>query len=146
MLNGARTTRVNAAGTRYECCRVGIIVGWRTAHAAAIRTREARGPDTSAPLFAELTNILERRKFAKKIAASTLTVDELVDRYAALVQVVRPALTARIAPDPDDDVVIGTALAATADLIVTGDQALLSVAAYRSIRIVSVSEARQAIG
>ena len=71
----------------------------------------------SAPLLAELTNIFERGKFAKKIAAATLTVDELVDRYAALVQVVRPALTARIAPDPDDDVVIGTALAATADLI-----------------------------
>ena len=69
-----------------------------------------------------------------------------MDRYAALVQVVRPALTARIASDPDDEVVIGTALAATADLIVTGDQALLSVAAYRSIRIVSVSQARQAIG
>ena len=100
----------------------------------------------SAPLLAELTNIFERGKFAKKIAASTLTIDELVDRYAALVQVVQPTLTVRIAPDPDDDVVIGTALAATADLIVTGDQALLSVAAYRSIRIVSVSEARQAIG
>ena len=100
----------------------------------------------NAPLLAELTNIFERGKFAKKIAAATLTVDELVDRYAALVQVVRPALTARIASDPDDEVVIGTALAATADLIVTGDQALLSVAAYRSIRIVSVSQARQAIG
>jgi uncharacterized protein len=39
---------------------------------------------TSTPLLAELTNILERRKFEKKIAASGLTIDELVDHYAAI--------------------------------------------------------------
>jgi len=38
-------------------------------------------------------------------------------------------------------VVIGTALAAQADLIVTGDRALLAVAEYQSIRIVSAIEA-----
>ena len=62
------------------------------------------------------------------------TIDELVDRYAALTEMVRPTPTTRIAPDPDDDVVIGTALAAAVDLIVTGDQALLSVGAYRGGR------------
>ena len=97
--------------------------------------REKRvDPVTSAPLLAELTNILDRRKFAKKIAASMRTIDELVDRYAALTEMVRPTSTTRIAPDPDDDVVIGTALAAAVDLIVTGDQALLSVGAYRGGR------------
>ena len=75
---------------------------------------------TSTALLAELTDILGRRKFDKKIAASMLTVDQLVDRYASLVGLVRPVPTPRIAPDPDDDVVIGTALAAKADLIVTG--------------------------
>ena len=44
----------------------------------------------STPMLAELTDILARPKFEKKIAASTLTVDQLVDRYAALAQVVRP--------------------------------------------------------
>ncbi len=51
----------------------------------------------------------------------------------------------RIAPDPDDDVVIGTALAANADLIVTGDAGLLSVEQYRDIRIVSVADALKSI-
>ena len=60
---------------------------------------------TSTALPAELTNILGRRKFDKKIAASTLTVDQIVDRYAALAALVRPTPTPRIAPDPDDDVV-----------------------------------------
>ena len=101
---------------------------------------------TSAALLAELTDILGRRKFDKKIAASTLTVDQLVDRYAALVALVRPAPIRRIAPDPDDDVVIGTALAAKADLIVTGDKPLLSVTEYQGMRIVGVSLALQIVG
>lgn len=51
----------------------------------------------------------------------------------------------RIAPDPDDDAVIGTALAAKADLIVTGDRPLLLVTAYQGVRIISVSDAVRAI-
>ena len=101
---------------------------------------------TSAALLAELTDILGRRKFDKKIAASTLTVDQLVDRNAALAALVRPTPTPRVAPDPDDDVVIGTGLAAKADLIVTGDKPLLSVAEYQGVRIVGVTQALQTIG
>lgn len=101
---------------------------------------------TSAALLAELTDILARRKFSKKIAASTLTVDQLVDRYAALAALVRPTPTPRIARDPDDDVVIGTALAARADLVVTGDKPLLSVADYQGVRILGVPQALQIIG
>ena len=101
---------------------------------------------TSAALLGELTDILGRRKFDKKIAASTFTVDQLVDRYAALAALVRPMPTPRITPDPDDDVVIGTALAAKADLIVTGDKALLSVADHQGMHIVGVSQALQIIG
>lgn len=96
---------------------------------------------TSVVMLAELTDILARPKFGKKIAASLLTLDQLVDGYAALSQVVRPTPTPRIVADPDDDVVIGTAIAARADLIVTGDRALLDVGAYQGIRIVRVAEA-----
>ncbi|HWR77551.1 MAG TPA: putative toxin-antitoxin system toxin component, PIN family [Thiobacillus sp.] len=96
---------------------------------------------TSVAMLAELTDILARPKFEKKIAASLLTVDQLVDGYAELTQVVRPTPTPRIAPDPDDDVVIGTALAAKADLLVTGDRGLLDVGTYQGTRIVSVTEA-----
>lgn len=100
---------------------------------------------TSTAMLAELTDILARPKFEKKIAASTLTVDQLVDRYAELAQVVRPTSIPRIAPDPDDDVVIGTALAAKADLLVTGDRPLLSVGEYQGVRIVSVAVALQTL-
>lgn len=108
--------------------------------------REKRiGLFTSVPMLAELTDILARPKFEKKIAASMLTLDQLVDGYAELAQVVLPTSTLRIVSDPDDDVVIGTALAAKADLLVTGDRMLLSVAEYQSVRIISVAEALQVI-
>ena len=64
-----------------------------------------------------------------------------MDRYAELAQVVRPTAIPRIAPDPDDDVVIGTALAAKADLLVTSDQALRSVGEHQGVRFVEVAEA-----
>jgi putative PIN family toxin of toxin-antitoxin system len=93
---------------------------------------------TSTALLAELTGILGRRKFEAKIAASLLTVDQLVDRYAGLASVVRPAAVTGIAPDPDDDVVIGTAVAGGVELILTGDRELLAVGVHQGVRIVSV--------
>lgn len=100
---------------------------------------------TSMPLLAELTDILGRRKFEKKIEASTLSIDQIVDRYGELTSIVRPMPVSGVAPDPDDDVVIGTALAAKADWIVTGDQPLLSVVMYQGVCVVSVSEAARMI-
>jgi predicted nucleic acid-binding protein len=44
-----------------------------------------------------------------------------------------------VAPDPDDDAVIATALAANAERVVTGDRALLSVSEYQGVRIINVS-------
>ena len=52
----------------------------------------------------------------------------------------------RTAPDPDDDVVIGTATAAKAALMVTGDKPLLSVGVCDGGRIVTVSEALEMVG
>ncbi len=100
---------------------------------------------SSTAMLAELTDILGRRKFARKIAASQLTIDQLVDGYAQLAALVRPVTTPRIAPDPDDDVVIGTALAAKADLVVTGDKPLLTVSEHQGVRIVGVAQAIEII-
>jgi putative PIN family toxin of toxin-antitoxin system len=96
---------------------------------------------TSVQLLSELTDVLARPKLQKKIAASLLSVDQLVDLYTAVVTLVRPSLVSGVAADPDDDIVIGTALAARADSIVTGDRALLSVVEFERVRIISVAEA-----
>lgn len=94
---------------------------------------------TSVPLLGELADVLARPKFTAKIAASQCEVAGLVERYAALAIVVRPAPIPRIAPDPDDDAVIAAAIAAKAEFIVTGDRALLSLAKHEGVRIVNVS-------
>jgi putative PIN family toxin of toxin-antitoxin system len=96
---------------------------------------------TSKPLLAELTNVLGRRKFANKIRGSGFTMRQLVDLYLSQSRLVEPYPIPRTAPDVDDDMVIGTALAARADAIVTGDRGLLSLGTYAGGRIISVADA-----
>ena len=96
---------------------------------------------TSTVMLSELTDILGRRKFDKKIAASGVTIDQLVDGYAQLSALVHPTTLPRIAPDPDDDVVIGTAVAAKVEFIVTGDKPLLTVIEHDGVKIIGVAQA-----
>ena len=96
---------------------------------------------TSIGLLREMTGILSRDKFLQKIAISGQSIDQIVDGYAAYTEIVRPVTTPRIAPDPDDDVVLGTALAANAEMIITGDRPFLSVGRWQNIDVVSVGGA-----
>jgi len=85
---------------------------------------------TSAGLLAELAE-----KLAGKLALDPArTPLYLVYRQRA--RLVSPdPLPAPVCRDPDDDLVLATALAAGADLILTGDQDLLTLGAYAGIRI-----------
>lgn len=99
---------------------------------------------TSLILLAELTRILRREKFSKAIAASGLTLDALVLGYAELATPVTPVpIAPMVLDDPDDDHVLACALAAQANLIVSGDHHLLDLKTYQGIRIVTASEALQ---
>lgn len=120
---------------------------WDGAPGVLVRAGDREGVQlfTSLPLLAELANTLSYLNLQQRIAASGLAVEELVDLYSRLAAVVTPAPVPRIAPDPDDDVVIGTALAASVDFLVTGDRTLLSVERFQGGRIVSVREAHEAI-
>ena len=91
----------------------------------------------SVAMLKELSNTLGKAKFAAKVAASEQSVDQLVDGYATLLCLVRPQPIARIAPDPNDDVVIATALAAKASHIVTGDKPLLKVKSYEGVEFIT---------
>jgi hypothetical protein len=102
---------------------------------------------TSAPLLAELTDILARTKFAKKLTASGLTIEQIVDRYADLAALVRPAIIVpAVLDDPDDDQVLACAMAARADLIVTGDRRhLLPLGSFEGMQIVLPADALRII-
>ena len=100
---------------------------------------------TSDPLLEELAEVLSRSKFKKKIAELDVSSDQVLGTYARRAELVVPMPLPRIAPDRDDDVVIGTALAAQANFAVDGDRTLLAVREYEGVRIVSVREASDAI-
>lgn len=100
-------------------------------HPLAGSARETRPALHQPAVAGELGDILARHKFARKIDTSLLSVDQLVEGYASLTAVVRPVAIPRIVPDPNDDLVIGTALAAKPRAIVTRDKPLL-LAVFRT--------------
>jgi len=100
----------------------------------------------SRALVDELVDVLARRKLARAVKASGKSATALVAEYQALVQLVQPrALHRPVGRDPDDEAVIACALAAHADLIVSGDQDLLVLKTYRRIRIVSAADALRVV-
>lgn len=101
---------------------------------------------SSAALLAELHGVLSREKFAKQLARRGLTVADIFDGYAALVTLVAPAAIApTITRDPADDQVLAAALAAQADLIVSGDAHLLDLKSFQGIAIVTATAALERI-
>ena len=97
---------------------------------------------SSMALLAELQGVLARAKFAQQLARRGLSVSDVFDGYAALVTIVTPALiTPAIVKDPTDDQVLACALAASADLLVSGDAHLLDLKRFHGSNIVSPAEA-----
>lgn len=79
-----------------------------------------------------------RKALAKKFAWSQREVNEVFDFYfARAIQVDIPGNILGICRDPKDDMVIECAVAAGADLILTGDKDLLALKRYKSIRILT---------
>jgi putative PIN family toxin of toxin-antitoxin system len=97
---------------------------------------------TSRPLILELEDVLSRAKFAERLRRTRFSAAFLLARYTQLATPIA-TIEANIPDlrDPDDAAILACALAARADLIVSGDQDLLVLKTYRDIRIVSATEA-----
>jgi hypothetical protein len=110
----------------------------------AAATEERLELYSSAALIEELADVLGRAKFAPRLQQAQRTVAQLIEQYRGLVGVVsvEPIAPAVLA-DPDDDEVIACALAAQADLIVSGDADLQRLRRYEAIPIVSPAECLQ---
>ena len=97
---------------------------------------------SSPVLLDELARTLSYAKFAARIDRFGTTVDALVAQYTALVSLIIPATVPRVVVnDADDDHVIAAAVAARAELIVTGDRKhLLPIGTHQGIAIVTARE------
>jgi putative PIN family toxin of toxin-antitoxin system len=96
---------------------------------------------TSASLLAELADVLHRPKFAQRLARANVTPPTLVFGYAALARLVVPApIGPVVEADPDDDAVLACAVAARAEVIVSGDSALLALESYEGILIITAAQ------
>jgi len=102
---------------------------------------------SSPVLMAELLDVVSRDKFARRLAAAGLTPLGIVGEIRRLATMAAPTEVSRVvANDADDDHVLACALAAQANLIISGDKHLLSLGGhYQGIAIVSPAQALQRI-
>ncbi len=99
---------------------------------------------SSAILLEELGRVLSRPKVAQRLLIISRTSHEVLADYADAVELVTPLATPPVVvSDPDDDMVIATAVAAGAELLVSSDRDLLALGRHQSIRIVSPAAAFQ---
>jgi putative PIN family toxin of toxin-antitoxin system len=117
---------------------------WRGApHALIEHVQAGTLAMVSSPvLLAELAEVIGRAKFDEILERSNTSRERSLAEMRQLAEViVPPPLPQPVCRDPDDDHLLACALAAQADLIVSGDADLLDLREYRSIRIVAAAEA-----
>ena len=102
---------------------------------------------SSGVLLEELADVLARPSVTKRLALIDKQAREVLLDYIAAVQVIDAApLPQPVCRDPDDDVVLALELAASADLIVSGDNDLLVLDQLEGVPIVNAAQALQRLG
>lgn len=117
-------------------------------HALLAKARDGAVDLVLSPaLIDELVDVIARPKFTDILARTSQTPARILAELRSLVDVVAaPPLPRPICRDPDDDAVLACALAARADLIVSGDDDLRALGLFENIPIVSATEALVRLG
>jgi len=104
-------------------------------HALLTQVRDgALGLVSSPALLAELEEVIGRVKFDAILVRSATSRERSLAELRQLAEVIEPPpLAVPVCRDPDDDAVLALALAAQADLIVSGDDDLLALKNYQRI-------------
>lgn len=110
---------------------------------AAIRQRSSLQLYSSPALLEELADVLTRPSASKRLALIGKTAHEVLADYLEAIELVEPTVVPRVVPgDADDDQVIAAAVAAHADLVVSGDRKhLLPLGRHEDIPVVEAAEA-----
>jgi len=97
---------------------------------------------SSSALLEEFSLVVRRRKFRTILARSDTDPERMLRELRRLAEIVEPRpMMAPVSRDPDDDTVLAVANAARADLIVSGDNDLLTLGSHDGIPIVSPTAA-----
>jgi putative PIN family toxin of toxin-antitoxin system len=110
---------------------------------AAIGQRSSIQLYSSTALLEELAEVLTRPSATKRLALIGRSAREVLADYVEAIELVEPTSVPRVVVgDVDDDQVIAAAVAARADLIVSGDRKhLLPLGSHQGIDIVDAAEA-----
>ena len=117
---------------------------WRgPAHALLEQVRSGAISMVSSPaLLAELTEVIGRSKFNAILERTNTSRERSLAEVRRLAEVIEPPpLPQPVCRDADDDQVLALALAARIDLIVSGDNDLLSLGNFQGIPIAAPAEA-----
>ncbi len=102
---------------------------------------------SSPELLAELAEVLARPKFDAVLSRSSASREQMLVQVRMLAEVIDPSPLAQpVCRDPDDDAVLALARAAQADVIVSGDDDLLSLTSFESIPILNPAQALARVG
>lgn len=97
-------------------------------------------------LIAELAEVLRRPGLSGRLRVINQTPTAVLASYLDAVDLVVPEAIPRVVmDDSDDDHVVAAAVAAGADLIVSGDRHLLGLSVHAGIRIIAPAEALRLI-
>jgi putative PIN family toxin of toxin-antitoxin system len=97
---------------------------------------------SSLVLLGELADVIGRPKFDAILARTNTSPEQSLAEIARLAELIEPPpLSQPVCRDPDDDHLLALALAANAELIVSGDNDLLSLASFEGIPIVAPAQA-----
>lgn len=98
-------------------------------------------------LLDEMAATLAKKKLAKYVAATGLTAEQMLTNYRRIAKLVTAKqLEQQVSRDADDDAVLACALAARADLIVSGDDDLLVLKSFNGIPILTAAQATKHFG
>ena len=113
-----------------------------------IQQRSSMQLYSSTALLEELADVLTRPSATKRLALIDKAAGKVLADYLEVTELIEPTTVPRIVlNDPDDDHVLACALAAHANLIVTGDRKhLLPLGSYEGIAIVDAAAALRLIG
>ena len=117
---------------------------WRgPAHALLEHVRAGTVSLVSSPaLLAELADVIGRSKFDAILTKTNSSRERSLAEVRRLAEVIEPPpLPQPVCRDPDDDQVLALAVAAKVDLIVSGDNDLLSLGSFEGIPIIAPAEA-----